>query len=286
MTWSIEDRTVVITGGNSGIGFATATELARRGANVVLTARNLEKGRAAADRVEAETGRPATPMVLDLASFASIRSFVDELTATDGRADVLVNNAGVYMGSRRLTADGYEWTMGVNHLGPFLLTCLLASDPATLPDRIINVASEMHRSAKRDLAFSELAPGGRYGGSEAYARSKLANILFTRELARRLEGTNSTTFSLHPGVVSTRIAQDGDSRFVSLLWKAGSRWMRTPEEGAATSVYLATEPGIEQHTGGYFTDERLIEPNSAALHDETAVRLWDESASATGCLTP
>ncbi|MEA2024726.1 MAG: SDR family oxidoreductase [Actinomycetota bacterium] len=285
MTWNIEDRTVVITGGNSGIGFATATELTRRGADVIVTARDPNKGRAAADRINAHTGKTVTPMVLDLASFASIRSFADELTATRGRADVLVNNAGAFVGSRRVTPDGYEWTMGVNHLGPFLLTCLLISDPATLPDRIVNVASEMHRSAKHDLEFNELEPGGRYGGSEAYARSKLANILFTRELARRLEGKDCTTFSLHPGVVATRIAQDGDSRLVSLLWKTGSRWMRTPEEGAATSVYLATEPAIEPHTGGYFSDERLIEPNAAALHDGTAVRLWDASAAATGCHT-
>jgi len=286
VTWNIEDRTVVITGGNSGIGFATATELACRGANVVLTARSPERGGAAADRIKAVTGRTITPMVLDLASFDSIRSFAGDLSSTCGRVDVLVNNAGGYVSPRRVTADGYEWTIGVNHLGPFLLTCLLASDPETLPDRIVNVASEMHRSAKHDLGFSELEPTGRYRGTEAYARSKLANILFTRELARRLEGTSSATFALHPGVVATRIAQDGDSRLASALWKAGSRWMRTPEEGAATSIHLVTEPDIESLSGGYFSDERLIEPNEAALDDAAAARLWDESVAATECRTP
>ena len=286
MTWNIENRTVVVTGGNSGIGFATANELARRGANVVLTARTPERGSAAADRIKAETGKTVSPMVLELASFDSIRSFAGDLASTYGSVDVLVNNAGGYVSPRRVTADGYEWTIGVNHLGPFLLTCLLASDPATLPSRIVNVASEMHRSAKHDLGFSELEPTGRYRGTEAYARSKLANILFTRELARRLEGTGSATFALHPGVVATRIAQDGDSRLASVLWRAGSRWMRTPEEGAATSIHLVTEPDIESLSGGYFSDERLIEPNEAALDDDTAARLWDESVAATECRTP
>ena len=283
MTWSIEDRTAVITGGNSGIGFATAAELARRGANVVLAARDPKLGRAAADRIRAETGRTVTPAVLDLASFASIRSFVDEFGSAHGHASVLVNNAGAYVSSRRVTVDGYEWMTGVNHLGPFLLACLLLSDPATMPNRIINVASEMHRSAKHDLEFNELEPSGRYRGTEAYARSKLANILFTRELARRLEGTSSVTFALHPGVVATRITQDGDSRLGSLLWKACSRWMRTAEEGAATSVYLATAPDIASQSGGYFSDEQLIEPSAAGLHDGAAARLWDESVAATGC---
>ncbi len=282
MTWSIENRTVVITGGNSGIGLATATELSRRGADVVLTARDPVRGRAAADRIEAETHRTVTPMVLDLSSFASIRSFADEL-ATRGRTDVLINNAGAYVSSRRITADGHEWTMGVNHLGPFLLTCLLVSDPVTLPQRIVNVASEMHRNTKHDPGFHELETRGRYRGTQAYARSKLANILFTWELARRLDDTSSSTFAAHPGVVATRIAQDGDSRLGSILWKAGSRWMRTPEEGAATSIYLATEPGIEQYSGGYFSDERLVEPSAAGLDHDAAARLWDRSAADTGC---
>ena len=273
----------MITGGNSGIGFATATELARRGANVVLTARNPERGGVAAGRIKNETGQIVTPMDLDLASFSSIRMFACDLASTYGRVDVLVNNAGGYVSPRRVTAEGYEWTIGVNHLGPFLLTCLLASDPETLPSRIVNVASEMHRSAKHDLGFDKLEPTGRYRGTEAYARSKLANILFTRELARRLEGTGSATFAAHPGVVATRIAQDGDSRLASLLWKTGSRWMRTPEEGAATSIYLATESGIERHSGGYFSDERLVEPSVPGLDDDAAARLWELSAADTGC---
>ena len=277
---------MLITGGNSGIGFATAAGLAQRGANVVLTARTPERGSAAADRIKAETGQTVTSRVLELASFDSIRSFAGDLASTYGSVDVLVNNAGGYVSPRRVTADGYEWTIGVNHLGPFLLTCLLAFDPETLPSRIVNVASEMHRSAKHDLGFNELEPTGRYRGTEAYARSKLANILFTRELARRLEGTGSATFSLHPGVVATRIAQDGDSRLGSLLWRAGARWMRTPEEGAATSIYLVTEPDIESLSGSYFSDEQPIEPNEAALDDDAAARLWDASVAATECRTP
>ncbi len=273
----------MITGGNSGIGLATSTELARRGANVVLTARDPVRGRIAADQIEAETGREVIPMILDLSSFDSIRSFVSELTSARGRPDVLINNAGVYVSSRRTTTDGHEWTMGVNHLGPFLLTCLLVSDPTTRPLRIVTVSSEVHRNTKRDLGFSSLELTGRYIGTQAYARSKLANILFTTDLARRLEGTASVAFASHPGLAATRIAQDGDSRIGSLAWKIGSRWMRTPEEGAATSVYLATEPDIDQSSGGYFSDGRLVEPSAAGRDRETATRLWEQSVSTTGC---
>jgi NAD(P)-dependent dehydrogenase (short-subunit alcohol dehydrogenase family) len=283
VTWSIEGRTVVITGGNSGIGLATATELARRGADVVLTVRDPEQGRIATDQIRAVTGSVVTPMFLDLASFSSIRSLALALASERGRIGVLINNAGSYVTPRRITPEGHEWTMGVNHLGPFLLTCLLATDERTHPDRVINVASEMHRSARRDVEFTRMEPAGRYRGTEAYARSKLANILFTRELARRLDGSGSVAFATHPGMVATRMAQDGDSRLGSLLWKAGSRWMRTPEEGAATSVYLASEPDIEHHTGGYFMDEQLTSPSTAARSDRAAVRLWNASVAATDC---
>jgi NAD(P)-dependent dehydrogenase (short-subunit alcohol dehydrogenase family) len=283
VTWSIEDRTVVITGANSGIGFATATALARRGASVVVTARDPNRGRAAAERIENETGRTVVPLILDLASFDSVRSFVGRLTQDHGRPDVLINNAGVYLGSERRTTDGHEWTMGVNHLGPFLLTCLLSSNPATRPHRVVTVASEMHRSTRRDPGFGELEMPGRYRGTQAYARSKLANILFTRELARRLDDTGDAAFAVHPGMVATRITRDGDSRLGALAWKLGSRWMRTPAEGAATSVYLATEPHVDSLNGGYFADRHPIDPGPAAQNDEAAARLWAASADATGC---
>lgn len=283
MTWSIENRTVVITGGNSGIGLATATALARMRADVVITARTQDRGRTAADLIERETGRTVTPMVLDLASFASIRSFAADVGRQIGRADVLVNNAGCYVTPRRVTENGFEWTMAVNHLGPFLLTCLLTRDAASRMKRIVNVASDMHRSAKRDLGFEQLEVPGRYRGTEAYARSKLANILFTRELARRLDGTGSVAFSVHPGVVASRIAQDGDSRLGSIIWKAMAHRMRTPEQGAATVVHAATAPGIENESGGYFAYEALVEPDRAATNDAAANRLWAASAASVGC---
>ncbi len=274
---------MVVTGGNSGIGFATASELARRGADVILATRDPDRGRAAADRIRDEIGGTARSETLDLASFSSIRSFADRLLGHGGGPDVLINNAGVFIGSERFAADGFEWTMQVNHLGPFLLTCLLASHPGTKPERIITVASEMQKRTRRDPGFERLTMPGRYRATETYARSKLANVLFTRELAARLAGTGAAAFAAHPGMVATRIAQDGDSRLGALVWKVAARRMRTPEEGAATPVYLATEPEIEHLSGGYFADRRLIDPGMAGSDDRAAARLWNLSAAATGC---
>lgn len=273
----------MITGANSGIGLATATALAGMGADMVITARSVERGRAAADLIKDETGQTVAPMVLDLASLASVRSFAADFTERFGRADVLVNNAGCYVTPRRETDDGFEWTMGVNHLGPFLLTCLLAADTDTLPLRIVNVASDMHRSARRDLEFHAVEAPGTYRGTEAYARSKLANILFTRQLARRLEGAGSVAFSVHPGLVATRIAQDGDSRLGSIIWKAMASSMRRPKQGAVTVVHAATAPGIESQSGAYFSDNAIVEPDRAALNDAAGKRLWAASASSVGC---
>jgi NAD(P)-dependent dehydrogenase (short-subunit alcohol dehydrogenase family) len=283
VTWDINDRIVVITGGNSGIGLATAIDLAQKGAAVVITARDLNRGRVAAGRIKADTGVAVMPMVLDLAALDSVRSFTDTLTARFGRIDVLVNNAGCYVTPRRETVDGFEWTMGVNHLGPFLLTCRLARSPATRPRRIVTVASDMHRSARRDLKFNRLEPRGRYRGTEAYARSKLANIVFTRELARRLEGTGTVALSVHPGTVATRIAQDGDSRIGAAIYKVAAPAMKTPKQGAATVVYAATAADLEGHSGAYLANEHLSEPGAAALDGTAAARLWNRSVIATGC---
>jgi NAD(P)-dependent dehydrogenase (short-subunit alcohol dehydrogenase family) len=283
MSWSVEGRTVLVTGGNSGIGRATAVELARRGGEVIITARDPERGRHAVDEIAQRSGRRAALEPLDLASFASVRALAQRLSAERGRVDVLVNNAGVYRGTRRTTEDGHEWTLGVNHLGPFLLTCLLAADPGTRPHRVISLASAMHTHAKCDVAFRALDCPGRYRGLATYARSKLANVLFTVELSRRFAAGELAAFAVHPGLVATRIAQDGDSCLGSMAWKLGRRWMRSPAEGASGPVYLATEPGVEHESGGYFADQERVEPGAAATSIEAAGNLWRLSAAVVGC---
>jgi len=267
----MKNRICIVTGGNTGIGKATVAGLAAQGATVVIACRDLDKGKAALEEVAAKTGsKDLHVMQLDLASLASVRAFAAAFTAKFTRLDVLVANAGVMTAKRQVTADGLEMNFGVNHVGHFLLTdLLLPLLKASAPSRIVVVSSNMHPSGKLD--FDDLAMEKSWSGS--YPRSKLANMLFVRALAKRLEGTRVVVNGLHPGVISTELGRD---------YSAPIRWMakwffRSPERGARTSLYLATAPEAGEVSGRYFADAKEKKAGAAALDDALAERLWTET---------
>ncbi len=277
---SMEGKTVIITGGNSGIGKATAIALAGAGARVVITARDLDRGRVAVTDIAAASGSDAVELVVfDLADLSSVRAGAADLLERCSRIDVLVNNAGLILSERSLSADGYESTFAINHLGPFLLTELLRQrliDSA--PSRIVNVASTAHNFARRGMVFDDLMAERSYKQMEVYGRTKLANILFTIELADRLSGTGVTANSLHPGSVATGYARDGDTTgFLAWGVKVYAPFSLTPEQGARTSVYLASSPEVEGVTGKYFAKSRQKTPSANARDREAAARLWEIS---------
>jgi NAD(P)-dependent dehydrogenase (short-subunit alcohol dehydrogenase family) len=272
----MQGKTVLVTGANQGIGKATAIALAAKGAHVVLVARNAEKGAAALAEVQAAGGGGAELIVADLSSHEQVRRAAAELKSRHQRLDVLVNNAGVYVPERHTTVDGLEETFGLNHLGYFLLTReLLDVLQATAGARIVNVSSEAHRGAKMrwdDLQF-EKTP---YRGFKAYGQSKLANVLFTYELARRLEGTGVTANCLHPGVIGSGFGQTYGSA-LSILVKIARPFMLTPEEGARTSVYLASSPEVAGVTGKYFSKCKPVKSNAVSYDVQSQQKLWSLS---------
>jgi NAD(P)-dependent dehydrogenase (short-subunit alcohol dehydrogenase family) len=273
-------RTIVVTGANSGIGKEAAAELAAMGARVVVTARNRAKGEAARAEIERRSGRGDVELAdLDLASIASIRAFADGFLASHDRLDVLLNNAGLTLRKRSETADGFETTFGVNHLGHFLLTALLRDRlVASAPARVVNVASDAHRFARRGLDFDDLMSTKRYRPFLTYARSKLANILFTRELARRLDGTGVTANALNPGFVGSNFAREGDTGALgNVAMLLGRPFSINPAKGAQTSVFLASSPTVDGVTGQYFAKCALAKPSAAAEDDEAAYKLWSVS---------
>ena len=223
-------------------------------------------------------------MELDLASLASVRAFAAALADRGDRLDVLVNNAGVTMMKRTLTADGFEATFGVNHLGHFLLTNLLVDRLAAAGDgRVVVVASDAHRLARRGLDLDGRRAGRRYGAMRVYGESKLANILFTREAARRWADRGITVNCVHPGFVATRLGRDGDGgRLGELAMRLGRPFARTPEQGAETSVFLATSPTVAGVNGQYFANSRPASPSAAARDDDAARRLWEHSETLVG----
>jgi NAD(P)-dependent dehydrogenase (short-subunit alcohol dehydrogenase family) len=264
---SLEARVVLVTGATDGIGKATAMELARRGARVIIHGRTAASATAAREELTAATGNTRLRAVgADLASLSAVRSLAEAVRAMEPALHVLVNNAGIYMHERVLTADGYEMTFAVNHLAPFLLTReLLGLLTASAPSRIITVSSVAHQRAHYDA--TNLQAEKRFDAYGAYALSKLANILFTYELADRLSGTGVTATCLHPGVIRTKMLRSG---FPTL---EGS----PVEDGAATSVFLAADPGVAGVTGAYFVACREQKSSPASRDPRVRKELWSLS---------
>ena len=269
-------KVCVVTGANSGIGKETAEGLARMGATVVMVCRDSERGRAALEEIKSRSGSQSVElMICDFASQSQIRKLAEEFKQRHDRLNVLINNAGLVLTRRTLTEDGYETTFAVNHLGYFLLTNLLLDViKRSAPARIVNVASTAHHSGTID--FNDLQGERSYGTMRAYGQSKLANILFTYELARRLEGSNVTVNCLHPGVIGTNIF-----RSVPALGAMAKLFLKSPKKGAETSIYLATSPEVAQVTGKYFDEKRAVRSSRESYDEAVAERLWQVSEQMT-----
>lgn len=270
-------KIIVITGANSGIGKETVRNLAAAGHTVVMACRHAARAEAARQEIAAGNDKVIV-MRLDLASFTSIRTFADAFAKRFDHLDVLINNAGVIAFRKSLTEDGFEMQFGVNHLGHFLLTKLLMPQlEASGHARVINVSSMMHRMGKID--FDSFTGGKPYGLMKAYGQSKLANVLFTRELARRYKDVGISAFCLHPGAVATNIAGRG---FIMRTLYGLLPGTLSPARGAQTTIYLATEAGIEHLSGNYFDEFSKMQPGSPLSQDmELASRLWSESERLT-----
>jgi NAD(P)-dependent dehydrogenase (short-subunit alcohol dehydrogenase family) len=276
------DKVVVITGSNAGIGLETAVALASMGATVVMTARDKAKGLHALAEVKRRSGSDRVELGdLDLASFASIRAFAQWLLAEHSRIDVLINNAGLILGSRQETEQGFETMFGVNHVGHFLLTDLLRDRlVASGRARVITVSSVAHHWAYRGMSRDDLAAGRSFRSSIRYGQSKLANILFTTELAKRFEGTAVTANCLHPGSINSHFGGDGDTGLLGWFIKVfGGIVLKSPMAGAMTSVHLASseDPKVTATSGAYFANRRRRRPSRRARNAAEAAWLWEET---------
>jgi NAD(P)-dependent dehydrogenase (short-subunit alcohol dehydrogenase family) len=276
----MQGKTVLVTGANQGIGKAAALALARRGARVAIVSRNAEKGRAAAADIEIGSGSKGVDVIVaDLSSQEEVRRVAAEFKSRHARLDVLINNAGVFVPKRHATVDGFEETLAVNHLSYFLLTReLLELLKASAPARIVNVSSDAHRRGEMrwdDLEFAN----HHYSGWRAYAQSKLANVLFTYELARRLEGSGVTANALHPGVVASGFGRTYRGP-MSLLYTIGGPFMLTCEQGAMTSAYLASSPEVEGVNGKYFVRCKPERSSDRSYCKASQRKLWALSVEA------
>jgi NAD(P)-dependent dehydrogenase (short-subunit alcohol dehydrogenase family) len=277
----MQGKTIVITGATSGIGQVAAERLAGQGARLLLVAR--DPRRAAATLARLNSIAPATVHGVyeaDLSRISEMKRVGAEIAKAEPRIDVLINNAGAFFGSRRLTEDGLERTFALNHMAYFVLTCALVDRlKAAAPSRIVSTASDAHRGARLD--FADLQGEKGYDGYKTYGRSKLCNILFTRELARRLAGIGVTANCLHPGFVATRFGNQAGG-WISFAIRAAKLFAISPEKGAETIVHLAASPDAATISGGYFYKCRPAAPTAEAQDDAAAARLWAESVRIAG----
>jgi retinol dehydrogenase-14 len=279
--WPMAGKTVLITGGSGGIGKATALALAQKGARIAITGRDRERTEDAAGEIRLAGGGQVDTFVADLSSQAEVRRLAAEVRQDLPRIDALINNVGGYWNTRQVTVDGLERTFAVNHLAPFLLTnVLLDRLERSAPSRVVTVASNAQRLGRID--FDDLQGELSYSGARAYNQSKLANVLFTYELARRLLATSVTANALHPGVVSTSFGADDPSSVQRLLVPFLRPFMKTPARGAATSVYLASASDLDQVTGGFFANSKAKRSSDRSYDEIAAGRLWQVSADLVG----
>ncbi len=277
----MQGKVIVITGATSGIGAVAAERLAEMGARLVIVARDKARADALLQKLKPPAAGRHSVHLADLSRLADMKRVTAEIAAAEPRIDVLVNNAGAIFGSRQVTDDGFERTFAVNHLAYFVLTNgLLDNVKAAAPARIVSTASDAHRGAKLDFADLQSADG--YSAYTAYKRSKLANILFTRVLAKRLSGTGVSATCLHPGFIATRFGDEAGGWFAYAVRAAKFIAARKPAAGAETLIYLASAPEAGGATGGYFQDCRLTRPDRNAENDIAADRLWAETAKLTG----
>jgi NAD(P)-dependent dehydrogenase (short-subunit alcohol dehydrogenase family) len=278
---NMSGKTVLITGATNGIGRVTALELAKMGAQVVVVGRSKERTDAVRDAIRSAGGQADT-LVADLSSMSEVRRLSEAIKRQYSRLDVLLNNAGAIFPSRETTVDGYEMTFALNHLAYFLLTNLLLDILKDSGDsRIVNVSSDAHKGAKLNFDDLQTEKGYGMGGLAAYSRSKLANVMFTYELARRLSGTRVTANALHPGFVATGFGHTRGG-LMSFAMRFISRFALKPEQGAETSIYLVSSPEVEGVTGKYFEKCKAV-PSSSESYDEAAQRrLWEVSEQLTG----
>ncbi|XP_052749775.1 retinol dehydrogenase 14-like [Galleria mellonella] len=280
-TKHIFGKVVIVTGGNSGIGYETAKDLAYRGGRIIIACKNEEHGIAARDKIIAETGnRNVHFRKLNLASLKSVRQFAEDILKNKKRIDILINNAGIYSSKNVKTEDGLLEGMQVNHFGPFLLTCLLLPIlKMSAPSRIINVSSVVYKKGKIDFnnLNMEKETESSFKGYQVYYNSKLCNILMITELSRRLEGTGVTANSLHPGIVNTNIFKGVDDRFTKIVISMFKCHFKTPWEGAQTTIYLAVSPEVASVSGKYFVDCHQEVSSKTSRDPELARKLWEVS---------